>query len=102
MKKFNLLVMILATVLMVACNNSQNSVQEGGEENVEATETVVDSSKAAVKERQEANPNIKKTASRPNASKRGNFRLEDNSDNIYAGEFAYMADAAYFINCSTD
>lgn len=101
MKKFSLLVMIFAAVLMVACNNNQNAAQDAGEDNVEATETV-DSSKAEVNERQETNLNIKKTASRPDASKRGDFRLEDNSDIVYSGEFAYMADAAYFINCSTD
>ena len=80
---------------MTACSNNQNAV-EG-----ETAAGVVDSTQAKVQQMQEPrNSEINTEGQRPEV-KRSIMRLEDKSDNVFSGDFAYMADAAYFINCST-
>jgi uncharacterized lipoprotein NlpE involved in copper resistance len=101
MNKFSFLLVLFAVIILGACNNNQNAVAEG-----DATETEnmgsEEDAKAKAKSMQEPKSTTKKTQGQQRPSRATDFRIEDKSENIFSGEFAYMADAAYFINCSTN
>lgn len=96
MQKLSLLLIVMLVGWMTACSNNQNAVE--GETTAEG---VVDSAQAKVQQMQEPRNSETNTAGQRPEVKRSSMRLEDKSDNVFSGDFAYMADAAYFINCST-
>lgn len=108
MQKAKLLFYLFFMLIFAACSNNQNTAE--GEQTTEGTEqlasegtekekTVDDSNKA--KKMQESKSVTTMTPSQKPTGKRAGFRIKDDSGKIFSGEFAYMADAAYFINCST-
>jgi uncharacterized lipoprotein NlpE involved in copper resistance len=103
MQKSNLLFFLLAILMLVACNNNQNAASDGTATDADADTEVMnaDSAKAKIQEMQGSKSVTTTTAKPRAATERPTFRLQDRSGNIFSGEFAYMADAAYFINCST-
>lgn len=101
MKKFGFILPLMVVVLLAACNNNQNTVETDSAESENTEQALSDKEKA--QQMREPKSTVKNTAGQQKpAAQRGNFRLEDNTGNIYSGEFAYMADAAYFVNCSTE
>ena len=102
MHKSGSLILFLAVMFLAACNNNQNAAETGESSDADTTR-VAEQGETRGTETREMNPNLKKTQSvQQRSARKGNFRLDDNTGNVFSGEFAYMADAAYFINCSTD
>lgn len=99
MYKLKITSFLFALFLLVACNDnssSTNNITDDTSSDIATQPESGDESKSDKK----TTPAISKP--QKNKPKPYHLRIIDESRDVFVGEFAYMADAAYFINCSTD
>ena len=99
MQKSNFLPFLCVLVLLTACTNENNTSTQDADAK---TETDIDTEPVSEESRTEnVNQVSKPKGTTEKKRKSYQLRIEDDNKGVFSGEFAYMADAAYFINCST-
>lgn len=99
MQKSKFLPFLCVLILLMACTNENNTSTQITDSK---TETNIETEPVSEERRTENVNQVSKPKGTSDTKRKSyQLRIDDDNKGVFSGEFAYMADAAYFINCST-